>query len=213
MSTPGTPARVKRADAVLNHDRLVQAAREVFAEQGFSATLLDIAKHAGVGVGTIYRNFASKQQIIDTLYEEAVETVLAGVHAALEIADPWQSLVTFFEVTALIQARDQGLTATFLGSGGLRPFEQTATRILEAVSPIFDRARTAGVVREGVGVTDILPIFAMLDAVYHLSDDTPDLWRRYLAILLDGIRANDRPRLTVAGLSTDGFHASIGQSH
>lgn len=213
MSTEVKPTRSKRADAVLNHDRLVQAAREVFAEQGFSATLHDIAVHAGVGVGTIYRNFTSKQQIIQTLYEEAIERALSGVHEALDIADPWQALVTFFEVTASSQALDQGLTAMFLGSESSEPRGQTATRILDAVSPLFDRARAAGVIREGVGVTDILPIFAMLDAVYHLSDEDPGLWRRYLAILLDGLSAHDRPPLPVLPLDTTAFLASIGRSH
>lgn len=213
MNTNLDPARAKRADAIHNHARLVQAAREIFAEQGFSATLHDIAAHAGVGVGTIYRNFSSKQQIIETLYEEAIERVLVGVHEALGIADPWQALVTFFEVTGSSQAADQGLTAMFLGSESSKPFDQTATRILEAVSPLFDRARAAGVVREGISVTDILPIFAMLDAVYHLSDETPGLWRRYLAILLDGIRARDQPPLATRPLDTAGFHASIGRSH
>ncbi len=205
MNTEVKSVHPKRADAVLNHDRLVQAAREVFAEQGFSATVHDIAEHAGVGVGTIYRNFASKQQIIQTLYEEAIEKVLAGIHEALEIADPWKALVTFFEVTASSQALDQGLTAMFLGSESSPPLDQTAAGILDAVSPLFDRARAAGVVREGVGVTDILPIFAMLDAVYHLSEENPSLWRRYLAILLDGLSAHDRPPLPVLALDTTAF--------
>lgn len=213
MNTEVKPARAKRADAVQNHARLVRAAREVFAEQGFSATLHDIAEHAGVGVGTIYRNFASKQQIIETLYEEAVERALSGVNEALEIADPRQALVTFFEVTASSQALDQGLTAMFLGSESSKHFDQTADRILEAVSPLFDRARAAGAVREGVGVTDILPIFAMLGAVYRLSDENPSLWRRYLAILLDGLSAQDRPPLPVPALSTAAFRASIGRSN
>jgi AcrR family transcriptional regulator len=213
MNTNAEPARAKRADARDNRARLVQAAREVFAEQGFSATLHDIAAHAGVGVGTIYRNFPSKQQIIETLYEEAIERVLVGVHEALGIADPWQALVTFFEVTASSQAADQGLTAMFLGSEGSRPLDQTAARILKAVSPLFDRARAADVLREGISVTDILPIFAMLDAVYHLSDETPGLWRRYLAILLDGLRAHDQPPLPALPLDATAFRASIGKSH
>ena len=213
MSSEVQPSRPKRADAALNHERLVQAAREVFAERGFSATLQDIANHAGVGVGTIYRNFASKQQIIETLYEEAVASALSGVDEALTIADPWRALVTFFEVTASSQAADRGLTAMFLGSGSSTPFDRTAARILETVSPLFDRASAAGVLREGVVVTDILPIFAMLDAVYHLSDEDPELWRRYLSILLDGLRAHDRPPLPGPALSSSTFRASIGRSH
>jgi len=211
MNTVGEPPRAKRADALLNRDRLIQAAREVFAQRGFSATLHDIAEHADVGIGTIYRNFSSKQQIIETLYEETLENVLSGVREALEIADPWQALATFFEATAATQARDKGLTAMFLGTGSSSP--RTATRILDAVTPLFARARAAGVIREGVEVTDILPIFAMLDAIYRLSDENPDLWRRYLAVLLDGLRALDRPALPASALDPAAFRASIGRSH
>src|SRR3978361_885908 len=96
--------RTRRKDAALNNERLVLAAREVFARQGLSATLEDIAKHAGVGVGTVYRNFASKQQIVETLYDAALDSALAEVQSALEIEDPWLALVSFFEVTAASQA-------------------------------------------------------------------------------------------------------------
>lgn len=213
MTTEANPVRPKRADALLNNEHLVQAAREVFAAHGFSATLQDIAAHAGVGIGTIYRNFANKQQIIETLYETTLETVLRGARDALEITDPWQALVTFFEATASSQASDRGLTNLFLGSGAGTPIDQTATRILNVVSPLFDRARTAGVIREGVSATDILPIFAMLSAVYHLDDDNPDLWRRYLVILLDGLRANNSASLPFGSLDTAAFQTSIGRGH
>jgi len=213
MNSEIAPSRAQRADAARNRDRIVQAAREVFAEHGFSATLHDIAEQAGVGVGTIYRNFDSKQHIIRALYAEAIERVLSGAHEALQVADPWQALVTFFEATASSQALDKGLTAMFLGADSSTPLDETAARILESVSPIFDRALAAGVVREGIGVTDILPIFAMLDAVYHLSAEEPDLWRRYLAILLDGLRARDRSALPVNALDATAFRASIGGFH
>lgn len=213
MSVDEEPIPRRRADAVRNTERLVQAAREVFAQQGLSATLQDIAAHAGVGVGTVYRNFASKQQIVETLYDAAVETALDDVRDALATDDPWQALVSFFEVTAANQARDRGLTETLLGHEGLGPHERTAGRILDAVSPLFERAHAAGVLREGVNVTDILPIFAMLEPVYRLSDESPDLWRRYLAILLDGLRATDRAPLPVAALDAAGFRASLGGPH
>jgi AcrR family transcriptional regulator len=91
---PSTRPRPKRRDAALNNDRLIQAAREVFARRGLSATLEDIAAHAGIGVGTIYRNFASKRQIIETLYDAAIDSALADVQSALEIDDPWLAIVS-----------------------------------------------------------------------------------------------------------------------
>jgi AcrR family transcriptional regulator len=212
MPTDEKQMRAKRKDAALNNERLVQAAREVFAQQGFSATLEDIAKLAGVGVGTVYRNFASKREIVETLYEAAIEAALADVRTALEIEDPWTALVTFFEVTASHQAQDRGLGETFLGHDSFGPPEHAAERILAVVSPLFERARKAEVIRDGVTVTDILPIFAMLNAVYRMSSTQPDLWRRYLALLLDGLRADHTQALPVTGMDLASFTKALGTS-
>lgn len=202
-------ARAKRKDAALNNERLVQAAREVFARQGLSATLEDIAQRAGIGVGTVYRNFASKKEIVETLYDAAVDSALADVQTALEIEDPWRAIVTFFEVTAANQAQDRGLCETFLGHDGFGPSERIAQKLVAVLSPLFDRASKAGVLREGVTVTDIGPIFAMLNSVYRLSDADPELWRRYLALLLDGLRARDQPALPVPALDVASFKAAL----
>ena len=202
-------ARAKRKDAALNNERLVQAAREVFARQGLSATLEDIAQHAGVGVGTVYRNFASKREIVETLYDAAVDSVLADVKTALEIEDPWLAMVTFFEITAANQAQDRGLCEMFQGHDGLGLNEHIAEKLVAVLSPLFDRASASGVLRDGVAVTDILPIFAMLNSVYGMSDESPELWRRYLALMLDGLRASDRPALPIPALDFASFKTAL----
>ena len=206
-------ARPKRRDAALNNERLVQAAREVFARQGLSATLEDIAKHAGIGVGTVYRNFASKKEIVETLYDAAIDSALADAQTALEIEDPWVAIVSFFEVTAANQAQDRGLCETFLGHDGFRPNERIAEKLVAVLSPLFDRASQAGVLREGVTVTDIGPIFAMLNSVYRMSDARPDLWRRYLALMLDGLRASDRPALPLPALDVASFKTALSAGY
>lgn len=208
-------ARPKRKDAALNNERLVQAAREVFAQQGLSATLEDIAQHAGIGVGTVYRNFASKKAIVETLYDAAVDSALTDAQSALEIADPWLAIVAFFEITAENQARDRGLCETFLGHGDFGPNEHMAEKLVAVLAPLFDRAHAAGVLRDGVTVTDIGPIFAMLNGVYRMSDEHPDLWRRYLALMLDGLRASDRPHLPVLALDVASFTTALttGDDH
>jgi AcrR family transcriptional regulator len=202
-------ARAKRKDAALNNERLVRAAREVFARQGLSATLEDIAHHAGVGVGTVYRNFTSKREIVETLYEAAVDSALADVQTALEIEDPWLAIVTFFEVTAANQAQDRGLCETFQGHEGVGLNEHIAEKLVAVLSPLFDRATASGVLRDGVTVTDILPIFAMLNSVYGMSDESPELWRRYLALMLDGLRASDRPALPIPALDVASFKTAL----
>jgi AcrR family transcriptional regulator len=202
-------ARAKRKDAALNNERLVRAAREVFARQGLSATLENIAHHAGVGVGTVYRNFTSKREIVETLYEAAVDSALADVQTALEIEDPWLAIVTFFEVTAANQAQDRGLCETFQGHEGFGLNERIAEKLVAVLSPLFDRATASGVLRDGVTVTDILPIFAMLNSVYGMSDESPELWRRYLALMLDGLRAIDRPALPIPALDVASFKTAL----
>ena len=195
MSSDPPPVRAKRKDAALNRERLVQAAREVLASQGLTATLEDIALHAGVGVGTVYRNFASKQQIVETLYREALDAILVGMRTALKIEDPWTALATFFELTAEAQARDRGLCEIIMGNDGTRIDFGLAGEIVESLTSLFDRARSAGAIRSDASVTDVWPIVAMLYNVYGVSEQHPDLWRRCLALLLDGLRASDRPTL------------------
>ncbi len=209
MSLDEHRVRPKRRDAALNNERLVRAAREVFAEQGLSATLEDIARHAGIGVGTVYRNFSSKKAIVESLYDAAIDSALAEAQSALEIDDPWLAIVAFFEITAANQARDRGLCETFLGTDGFGPNERVAEKLVGVLSPLFDRAHAAGVLRDGVSVTDIGPIFAMLNSVYHTSDDHPDLWRRYLALMLDGLRASDRPALPVPAMDATAFARAL----
>jgi AcrR family transcriptional regulator len=92
MSIDEQVTRSRRKDAALNSERLKTAAREVFAQKGLSATLEDIAKHAGVGIGTVYRNFASKRVIVETLYDAAIDSALADAQSALEIDDPWMAI-------------------------------------------------------------------------------------------------------------------------
>jgi len=205
--------RPKRRDAALNNERLVQAAREVFARDGLAATLEDIAAHAGVGVGTIYRNFASKREIIETLYDAAIDSALADVEHALQIEDPWDALVTFFEVAAARQAADRGLRETLPGHTGSGPNRDTSEKLLAALSPLFDRAHAAGILRAGITVTDITPIFAMLNGIYGMSETQPELWRRYLALMLDGLRSVDRPALPVPALDIAAFQTALGAGH
>ena len=212
MPTDEHPPRARRKDAALNNERLMVAARGVFARKGLSATLEDIAKEAGVGVGTVYRNFSSKREIVETLYDATIDSAFADVQAALQIDDPWTAIATFFEATAARQAQDRGLCEMMLGHNDIGPDEHTAEKLVAAVAPLFDRATRAGVLRDGVVTTDILPIFAMLYSIYGLSEAHPELWRRYLALLLDGLRAGDRPALPVPALDVASFTTALASA-
>jgi AcrR family transcriptional regulator len=185
----------KRQDAVHNRARLVAAAREVFAERGLGATLDDIAARAGVGTGTAYRHFRNKRQLAAEVLADATQQIVVDAEEALRVEDPWLGIVTFFETTAARQAADRGLYQVLAGQGGVADKVRIWPQIVAAVNALFVRARDAGVVRADTEPADAAVIFAMLGVVY---DGPPELWRRYLALLLDGLRATDRPALPVA---------------
>src|SRR3954468_22325949 len=98
-----------RRDAAANRERLLAAAGELFAERGLAVTLNDIAHHAGVGVGTAYRRFANKEEVIDALFEQRLQEVAAVAQESLQDPDPWNGLVSFLERSLDMQFGDRGL--------------------------------------------------------------------------------------------------------
>src|SRR5215217_9622277 len=109
--------RPLRADAKRNRARILAAAAEVFAERGLDVSLDDIAAHAGVGIGTVYRRFPDKDALIDALFEEKIDRVVALADDALELADPWEGLTTFMRGMCRMQAEDRGFKDALLLRG------------------------------------------------------------------------------------------------
>jgi AcrR family transcriptional regulator len=190
-----TPARPLRRDAERNRRRILDAARELVAEVGLDISHDDIARAAEVGVGTVYRRFPDKQELLDELFDERVDQIIELVDAALEIEDPWQGLCAFVAGNLELQAGDQGLKELMLGNGRAGELAQRAQRrIGPAVRELVRRAHASGQLRPDVGVEDFPLIQMMIGAVMedarHID---PDLWRRALALVLDGYRAGARP--------------------
>ena len=191
--------RPARRDSVRNRERLVVAAREVFAEHGFGATLDDIARYAGLGTGTAYRHFPNKHAIAAEVLREATEQIVVDAEAALAVDDPWDGLVQFFERTAARQAADRGLYETLTGQGDDDEQARIWPRIVASVTELFERAQRTGAIREDAAPQDVAAIFAMLGPAFAMSRTiAPDLWRRYLALMLDALRPTDGPPLPVA---------------
>ena len=188
-----------RKDSARNRERLVTAAREVFAERGFAATLDDIARHAGLGTGTAYRNFPNKQVLAAEILAAATAQIAVDAEQALAVPDPWQALVTFFELTGERQARERGLYEALTGLGDDEEQARIWPRIVAVVTQLFERAADAGVIRADARPQDIAAVFSLLRPAFEMSRATgvPDLWRRYLWLLLDGLRATGRPVLPV----------------
>ncbi|MFC8520318.1 TetR/AcrR family transcriptional regulator [Streptomyces sp. NPDC057257] len=182
-------ARRPRRDREVNRTKLLAAAREVFRDRGLKATLDDVARHAGLGVGTAYRHFPNKQALIDELVDDMFARVEEATRQGAQDSDAWRGLTTSLEHVAELQALDRGLREVVLhsdraGPAGLRHREQ----IRRNVDLVVERAKGQGVLRADVEPWDLAWIQQMLAAVTERSGQ-PDLWRRYLRLLLDGLRA------------------------
>jgi AcrR family transcriptional regulator len=194
VSTSGTGRPALRRDAELNRRRIIAAAHEVFRERGTAATLNDVAAHAGVGVGTVYRRFANKEELVDALFDDMIDTVASLAHEAAADPDAWHGLTTSLEKVCEIQSFDRGLREVMLGTGrGPQRQVQIQQRVAPVVDRLVARAKEQGMLRADVVGIDMPMIQLMVAAV---TDHTghPDLWRRYLRLLLDGLRS--RPDTT-----------------
>ena len=205
--------RILRKDAEANRRRLLIAARELFAERGLDVTLHDIAARAGVGVGTAYRRFANKGEIMDALFGLQVEEISRLADQALADPDPWRALVTYLEQVMTLQAKDRGL-AQILSGRRIRPEQHDWSRsvIAPKVNAITARAKEAGALRDDVEGTDLVFIQVGLNAIAERSREvSPELYRRYLHLMLDSIRAHpDQLDLPVSALTVDQTHAAMG---
>lgn len=184
-------SRHLRADAQRNKALILAAAREVFARRGLDATLDEVAREAGLGVGTVYRRFRDKSELAEALFEEDLERLIADAELALENPDPWEGFVTFLRRFLERQAADCGLR-DLLSSTTLdhARFAALKARLRPVVENVVQRAQGAGALRADFDGYDIAPIAVMLGSVVDFTRDVrPELWRRYLSIILDGLRA------------------------
>ncbi|NUT99679.1 MAG: TetR/AcrR family transcriptional regulator [Saccharothrix sp.] len=177
--------RPPRADAVRNRALLLAAAAAEFAEHGFEASVADIARRAGVGKGTVFRHFPTKDDLVAAIVLDRI-TRLTATAEELAAADPGAALLEF--LTTAARERQQ-LDLSFLQ--GQEGAEVAAARdgLFRAIDALVGRAREHGVVRADVTGTDVVLLMCVPnDAVRHLPDPPPDLWQRYLAIIFDGLR-------------------------
>jgi AcrR family transcriptional regulator len=192
LSTPTleiTPKRL-RADAARNRAKVLDAARTAFAEHGTEAQMEEIARRAGVGVGTVYRHFPTKQALGEALVEERFERTIAYTTGLLDEPDPWLAIVRSFEFCAVTQEQNRAwagvLAAIAGGSGMMQPAEHQIGQLRANTERMLERAHAAGAVRADLAPADMPPLYCGLAAVVQAG--VAD-WRRYLELLLDGLRA------------------------
>ena len=180
--------RPKRADARRNYDALIAAAREAFSENGAAASLEDVARRASVGIGTLYRNFPTRQHLFEAVY---VEEVRALCHSAEGLAElpPWDALVAWLHRFVAYVATKRALAEQLLHDSEI--FTSCRAEIFSAGEPLMRRAQAAGVVRDDIGFDDVVRLISGLTMAQFPSPEQRD---RVLGVALDGLRPPATPR-------------------
>jgi AcrR family transcriptional regulator len=194
MKAPVTTLpRPPRADAVRNRAAVVDAARKVMAKKGLDAGMDEIARAAKVGVGTVYRHFPTKDDLIVGVIRARFERLAARAEAELENPDAWAGLEATLRFGAEVQAADRGLSQCigFRTAGMDELVEETG--LPAATQRLVAKAHEQGSIRAGYRAEDVGPMMCSLAAsmVTHPEYD----WNRLLTVMLDGMRATDREPL------------------
>lgn len=175
--------RPQRADARRNFDALLTAARDAFAEHGTDASLEDIARRAGVGIGTLYRNFPTRDALIEAVYVAEVEKFVAATHAAGDLG-PWpaierwaQNFLAFVGTKKVLMASLNSESNTLLSC---------RTAMYSAGDPLVARAQDAGEMRQDVTVQDVIRLISGVAGAAYTDDAQRD---RVIGLALDGLRA------------------------
>ncbi|GAA3845625.1 TetR/AcrR family transcriptional regulator [Saccharothrix violaceirubra] len=172
-----------RKDARRNRELLVEAARRLFAGRGLGVPLEEIARAAGVSIGTLYNRFPQRADLVDAVFADRVETVERIAEHALTMPDPWEGFVHFLERICELQAADRG----FNDLASRRPPGDG----LELMTRIVDRAKDSGALRADFTLGDVAFLtWSTARTVEVVGAVRPDLWRRHLGIMLDGLRAS-----------------------
>ena len=188
MTVAEEPRRL-RADAARNRQSLIDAAQRLFAARGLSVTLDDIAGEAGVNVATAYRHFANKHELAAAYIQQQIATAIAIADESAELADPWQGLTDFFSRTLELMVANRGLHDVFMPGMGSEWFVRLEERVRPVLAGLVSRGQKAGVVRPDLEQGDIGVVVQMLAAVSDIpSADPSALVRRYLTLVLDGLR-------------------------
>jgi AcrR family transcriptional regulator len=200
-----TKAKPLRRDAQRNRDLLVAAARRAFAARGLDVPLEDIAKEAGVSIGTLYNRFPTRGALVEAALAGKVAGMVARAETAATMADPWDGFAWFLARCCETQAADRGYNELCVRVLPDTPeIDRLKARGHELVQVIVDRAQQAGQLRADFHDGDLAFVLWSTTTVIDATASTsPEAWRRYLAFLLDGLRASAAHPLPGPPLSQD----------
>jgi AcrR family transcriptional regulator len=177
--------RPKRADALRNYEALITAAREAFAESGTSTSLEEIARRAGVGIGTLYRHFPSRQDLLEAVYVGEVEALCQSATELAEL-EPWDALVAWLHRFVAYLATKQALAGALLDylDPGSDFFRGCRGAFFSAGEPLLSRAQEAGVARSDTNIGEVVQ---MVSGIAKLAGD-PEQIGRIVDMAIDGLR-------------------------
>jgi AcrR family transcriptional regulator len=189
-----TADRHLRRDAAENRERIIEAARQVFGEQGLHAPIEEIARRAGVGVATLYRRFPTRPELITCAFAAKMQDYAQATEAALAYDDPWEGFCWYVERLSEMQAGDHGftevLTMTFPTSAD---FEEVRDRVFLRFVELVRRAKRTGRLRRDF-TTEDLPLMLMANAgvIAASGSAAPEAWRRVIRLFLQALEAPAR---------------------
>jgi AcrR family transcriptional regulator len=204
----GTVSAVKtlRSDARRNRERLVASARELFAAYGVDVPVEDITHHAGLGMGTLYRHFPTKEELVDAVLEDSFAELVQAAEDAAAADDAWAGFTGFLERALAAHAANRGLKDVLAARRQGERAVAMRARIRPLLRRMIERAQEQGTLRPDFKPEDLPLLFWTADRVIdRTAAVAPDYWRRFLGLLLDGLRADSatplpRPALTRAQL-------------
>jgi AcrR family transcriptional regulator len=179
-----------RADAVRNRQQLLTAAADLFAERGVDVPLDEIARRAGVSIGTLYNHFPNRGALLDAALPDWAAEVDRLAEAALADPDPWRGFAGFMDGLFVIQARNRSVNDA-IARTPVGPVDVVAEcgRTGGVLESVVNRARQAGVLRSDFGAGDLATMIGAMSKVIAMSNGEDEVWRRHLGFVLDGLRA------------------------
>src|SRR3954466_1856100 len=211
MSPQAEPAL--RADAERNRRRILEAAAAAFSEGGLDVGVAEIARRAGVGAGTLFRRFPTKEDLVFAIIEERMLELIAAGRDALEEDDPEQALRSFMLAGAEMHVQDKGFfdaVQSRINKG--ERLGDLRDEIVGLASELLTRAQGAGAVRDDVEPQELpLLMCAAASAAAPVHGAVPGLWRRYVALILDGLKPCASSTLAPAAPSVEDFEAAMSQ--
>ncbi|WP_431239073.1 TetR/AcrR family transcriptional regulator [Mycolicibacterium aichiense] len=196
--------RPLRKDAQRNRQRIIDAARDLFAQKGIEPSLNDVAHHARVGVGTVYRRFATKEELLEAIFSDGINQLSTFAELAARQEDSWQGFAWFVEQMCQLTATDRGLREiAFSKSCAGDRVSAAQERLVPALNKLVERAQADGHLRPEIAAPD-MPVLGLLAGTVSefAGPVNSELWRRYVALFIDGLRCRTgQTRLPVDALS------------